>query len=78
MKTLLLILLALFVATTTFAVVDPAPNSMGLYFEENADVYCVDGVDYLEHVTIYLILTSPTADFLHDPIGPLILPLASF
>ena len=65
MKTLLAIVIALVVASCAFAIVDPDPDSMGLYFDENADVYCVDGVDYLEHEIFYLILTNPTADFLY-------------
>jgi hypothetical protein len=62
MKTILMTMIGLLMATGAFAVVDPDPNSIGLYFDENADVMCLDGVVPFELVTMYIILTRPTED----------------
>ncbi len=65
MKSFLIILITLLATTCAFAIVDPDPNSMGLYFDEGADVYCVDGIAFADQVTVYLILTNPTFDLLY-------------
>ena len=62
MKTIQATMVVLLMATCAFAVVDPDPNSIGLYFDENADVTCLDGVALHELVTIFIILTRPTED----------------
>ncbi len=38
-KVIVLLMLSLFVASSAMAVVDPAVNAMGVYFDANADVY---------------------------------------
>ena len=40
MKKLVVLLLASLVATSAFAVIDPDPNMMGVYFDRNADQNC--------------------------------------
>ena len=63
MKVLLFVLLTMFFLTgNTNAIIDPDENIMGLYFDQEADMPCVDGLDYFDHVTMYLILTRPTVD----------------
>ena len=51
---------ALLIPGLGFGVVEPDPDSFGLYFDENADVYFVDGVGPNEQVNLYLILTNPS------------------
>lgn len=41
-----------------FAVVDPDPNSIGLYFDTNADVYEAEAVSFA-NVSVYIIATNP-------------------
>jgi len=64
MKVIISVTIALFVATCTFAVIDPDPDSMGLYFDESAEIYCVDEVAMYEVVTMHLMLTGSTHDYI--------------
>lgn len=41
MKTTFPISLALFLASNAFAVIDSGENSVGVYFDEGADTYCM-------------------------------------
>ena len=61
MKKLVVLLgLAMFVATSAFAIVDPDDNSMGMYWDLSADTVCME---YLPGPTnLYIILTNPTMD----------------
>jgi len=60
MKKLILMLMAsLLVASTAFAVVDQDPNMLGIYFDGEADVTCVNGLNPYEQVTAFVCLTNP-------------------
>ncbi len=65
MKTIYAIILTFFVASSASAVIDSGENSVGLYFDESADVYCVGGIAPNDHVMMYLILANPSFDFLY-------------
>ena len=59
MKKLVVLLLASLVATSAFAVIDPDPNMMGVYFDRTADNNCLTTGASVPFFT-YLILTNPT------------------
>lgn len=60
MKKLVVMLLAsLFVANVALAVVDPDDNMMGIYFDMNADTYCMAVGPYAPF-DAYVMLTNPT------------------
>ena len=59
----MLVLLYLLVATSASAVIDPDTNSMGFYFDVNADVYEYSTAPYLI-VPVHVILTRPDFDAL--------------
>jgi hypothetical protein len=65
MKKMLMLLASLLAATTAFAAVDSDPNSIGLYFDMNADNLCATGVAPYSNVPAYLLLTNPTFDNLY-------------
>ncbi len=65
MKTLFVIVVAVFMASCASAVIDPGENSVGLYFDENADIFCQDGIGPFETIYMYLILANPTFDSLY-------------
>jgi hypothetical protein len=61
MKKLVVLLLVSLMATTAFAVIDPDPNMLGVYFDTTADMNCVaagPSVPFFAYVTI----TNPTND----------------
>jgi hypothetical protein len=59
MKSLSILLMAsVLAATCAFAVVDPDTNSMGFYFDTNADVFEMASSPYI-NVSAYVILTNP-------------------
>ena len=60
MKTMFIIAISMIVATSSFALIDTSDNSVGLYFDVNADVFCVDGIAPYNQVMMHLILTNPT------------------
>ena len=61
MKKLVVLLLASLVATSAFAIIDPDPDMMGIYFDVDANTNVLDGqVANLPFFT-YLILTNTTA-----------------
>ncbi len=60
MKKLVVLLLATLVATSSFAVIDPDDDMMGIYFDRNADDNCLTvGPSVL--INVYIILTNTTA-----------------
>ncbi|MEN8007525.1 MAG: hypothetical protein ABFS42_10945 [Candidatus Krumholzibacteriota bacterium] len=62
MKTLFTFLLMIFLVGSAVAVVDPDPNSLGIYFDLNADVTYLDVAPDTEF-RAYVILTNPTFGF---------------
>lgn len=75
MKKLVVILLVSLMATSAFAVVDPDPNMIGVYFDVDANVNSApQGVFAL--FDMYVILTNPTMpqidafEFKYDMVGP--------
>ena len=58
MKKVVAILMMSLFATSAFAVVDDAVNSMGIYFDLNADVYEANGPMYVAF-NAYVIVTNP-------------------
>ncbi len=61
MKKLVFLLMAILIAGSAFAVVDPDPDMLGLYFDETAD-QPVASLDAPGMVTAYLIMTNPSFD----------------
>jgi hypothetical protein len=64
MKKLLVLVLAMAFAGSAFAVVDPDPNMVGIYFDMSADTYCTNAAPY-GTVPAYLMLTNPDFDALY-------------
>ncbi len=62
MKKLIVLLMVIFVATSAFAIVDEDPNSMGFYFDTEADVPCVEGATAYSSHTMFLVMTNPDFD----------------
>lgn len=60
MKKLVVLLLASVVATSAFAVIDPDPNGIGIYFDLTADVNCSEQAPSIPFWA-YLVLTNTTA-----------------
>ncbi len=65
MKTTIALLLTMLMAASALAIIDPDPNTMGLYFDEEANIVCATGVTPFSQVDLYLTLTSPTFDNLY-------------
>lgn len=61
MKTLVVLLLASLVATSAFAVADPDPDMIGVYFDLNADSNCLPAPTPGVPFFAYIILTNTTA-----------------
>lgn len=47
-------------AFPALAIMDGTPDLFGLYFDENADINCVDGVTPFSQQFVYAIYTNPT------------------
>ena len=60
MKKLVILLLASLIATSAFAVIDPDPDMMGIYFDVDADINCFTTPANVLFFA-YLILTNTTA-----------------
>ena len=60
MKTLLVLVLSCFMASSVFAVIDPDPDMLGIYFDVNAEENCMF-VEASVPYFAYLILTNSTA-----------------
>ncbi len=65
MKKLIVLLMAMLIATSAFAIVDPDDNMMGFYFDTEADFPCVSGVAPYATVDMYLVMTNMTSDELY-------------
>ena len=61
MKKLVVLLLASLVATSAFAVIDPDPDMMGIYFDTNADNNCTTAGINVPFFA-YIILTNSSAN----------------
>jgi len=61
MKKLVVLLMAMLVASSAFAIVDPDDNMMGLYFDMEADMPVIEAAPYTSH-NLYLVMTNMTAD----------------
>ncbi|MGD9549256.1 MAG: hypothetical protein AB7V45_17170 [Candidatus Krumholzibacteriia bacterium] len=59
MKKSVMLLAAMLIATSAFAVVDPDTDMLGLYFDTTADVVCTTAAP-LAHVPAYVIYTNPS------------------
>ena len=59
MKKLVVLLMLSLMATTAFAVVDPDPDMMGIYFDETADANCYVP-EFRERWMAYVIVTNPS------------------
>lgn len=59
MKKMIFLLLSLLVASSAFAVMDEDPNTLGMYFDMNANSNCVQGIAPYNSVDMYVILTNP-------------------
>ena len=59
MKKLVVLLLASLIATSAFAVIDPDPDMIGIYFDTNAEENC-KMIDANVPFFAYLIATNPT------------------
>lgn len=58
MKKLLVLVVAMAMASSAFAVIDPDANSIGIYADMEADIVAMDVVAFVP-TNIYLILTNP-------------------
>ena len=61
MKIFLMLSIVILGATSAFAVADPEPNSMGIFFDRSADTNCLTTPAGTPFFT-YLILTNPTPE----------------
>lgn len=59
MKKLVVFLMVSLLASSAFAVVDPDADSIGIYFDETADVNCADPALYAPFPA-YIIITNPS------------------
>jgi hypothetical protein len=64
MKPLIAFLLSLILALPAFATVDPDPDQIGVYFDTDADLTCID-VPPSTPFWAYLIVTRPTSPEVH-------------
>lgn len=64
MKSLSVFLLLLILALPSFATVDPDPDQIGVYFDENADIACTD-MPMSTPFWAYVIITRPTSPEIH-------------
>ena len=65
MKKLVVLLMAMLIATSAFAIVDPDADMMGFYFDTEADVYQLNDVAAFSTFDMYLVMTNMTADALY-------------
>jgi hypothetical protein len=65
MKKLLVLVLTMVMASSAFAVVDPDPNMMGIYFDLNADVVNLPGAAPFSTIPAYVMVTNPNFDALY-------------
>ena len=60
MKKLVVLLMVSLMATSAFAVVDPDPDMIGIYFDMTADNNCAEGIAASVPFFAYAILTNPS------------------
>lgn len=60
MKRLIMLALILIAAPTAFGVLNPEDDVIGPYFDLEADVDCMEGIELNAQFPIYIILTRPT------------------
>jgi hypothetical protein len=60
MKIITLVAAILLCACSAQAIINPEDNVIGPYFDESADLDCIEGVDMNTQLPIYIILTRPT------------------
>ncbi len=65
MKKMLILLLAMLIATSASAIINPDDDIMGFYFDLDADYDCVDGISPYSSTFLFLILTNPTSDAIY-------------
>jgi len=65
MKKLVVLLMAMIVATSAFAIVDEDTNSMGFYFDTEADQPCAENVAPYATTMMFLVVTNPDFDNLY-------------
>lgn len=65
MKKLVVLMMAMLVAGSAFAVIDPDPDMMGVYFDLNADQAVLMDVGPYETFDTYLMITNPTFENLY-------------
>jgi hypothetical protein len=61
MKRMLFLLMAMLIAASAVAIVDPDDDMMGFYFDLEADYPCIEGAAPYSTHNLYLIVTRPTA-----------------
>ena len=59
MKFSAILLLFLILASGAWAVLDPDPDQMGIYFDTEGDLFCIDA-SFASMVPIYILYTHPT------------------
>ncbi len=63
MKLMTIAALAMLMATSALAFLDPTPDTIGIYLDTGAEEVCVDGlVDGGTNFTFYMIITNPSFD----------------
>ncbi len=61
-----------------------SPNCISLYFDESAEVHCLEDVEFEDLVSMYVVMTNPTEDFIYgfefgfDVVGEALLLTASY
>jgi len=60
MKFVILLTCITLFTTASLAIVNPNENVMGPYFDTDADLDCLEGVEVNTEIPIYIILTRPT------------------
>ena len=58
-KSVLLLLGTLLIASNAFALLDDAPDNLGMYFDTQGEVVCTTAA-FLQHVPAYILYTMPT------------------
>lgn len=60
MKSFFLSLIMVLIGTSASAIINPGDNVIGPYFNDTADLDCLEGVGMNSQFPIYIILTNPT------------------
>jgi len=65
MKTAILLISLLLLASSVFAIIEPGDNMMGFYFDNDFDSTTITEVPSFTLQTMYLVLVHPTFDYLY-------------